>query len=458
MERSSLKKQENHFGMSDFIADLIYGSYIRVADKAHGLDSATRDLSYTQELLDELDIKSDLWLRATVTGSKGKGSVSVLLASILAASGEKVGLVTSPHLRQFNERIRIDGQCVSMEELEWAGQKIAPAVQSITKRIPPPKYLGPGGVILALAYTLFAKNKITIAVFEAGRGGEFDESRLVKAPVSVLTPIMLEHSDKLGPTIESIAITKTRITSPGSVIISSPQSRSAQKAIHTTARELKSEVREVSVNAQVVRRNHQDQGVTCDILVGKTQYSNLSINLGGLHQADNAATAILAAHALSEKGANVSREGIYSGLKKVQWPGRAQVLQQKPWVFLDGAINEDSAKYSCNVVSQFPAKKITAVLAVPKPKDLVGVCREVSKLTQHAIITEVSNPALVWYEDAQKIASTFFLDAKKIVSAKEAFQLVMDQSTADDGILLLGTQSFLGEALDYWDVNTCKLW
>src|SRR5258707_7942431 len=141
------------FGASEFVADLVYGSYLNVVDQLHGLDSVTRNISYAQELLNALGIQVDRWPRATVTGSKGKGSVSVLLASILAANGERVGLVTSPHMRSFTERIRIDGRCVSSEEIEQAAHVIAPAVHSIADRIPPPRYLGPGGVILALAYT-----------------------------------------------------------------------------------------------------------------------------------------------------------------------------------------------------------------------------------------------------------------------------------------------------------------
>src|SRR6266699_2962234 len=348
------RRNENiPFGESEFVTDLVYGSYLRVVDQLHGLDSTTRDISYAQELLNALGIQADRWPRATVPGSKGKGSVSVLLASILAASGEHVGLVTSPHMRSFTERIRIDGRCVSNEELEEAAHQIAPAVHSITDRIPPLRYLGPGGVILALAYSIFAKHKVTAVVIEAGRGGEYDEARLVKANVSVLTPIMLEHPDKLGPTVKDIVITKTRITAPGSTIISSPQSPIVRAMMQQTATEIGSEVKEAGKDILIKKQRHQDLGVVCDLQLTNIVYSNLYINLGGLHQTENAATAILAAQALSTYEVKCTREGIYAGFKNVHWPGRAQFLQQNPWVFLDGAINRESAKYACDVVSQY---------------------------------------------------------------------------------------------------------
>jgi len=127
-------------------------------------------------------------------------------------------------MRSFNERIRMNGCCVSDEELIIAAREISASVLKMMSQITPPQYIGPGGVILALAATIFAKSDISVLVVEAGRGGEYDEARLIEAPVSVLTPIMLEHADKLGPTVQEIARTKTYITAPGSPIVTAPQS------------------------------------------------------------------------------------------------------------------------------------------------------------------------------------------------------------------------------------------
>lgn len=440
------------------IWDLVFGSYLKVVDEVHGLDRDTRDIAYSQELLDSLHINVSKWPVVTVTGSKGKGSVAVLLASILGASGERVGLVTSPHMRSFNERIRVDGRCVTNDELDQAAREIAPEVNKIRKRIKPPHYLGPGGVILALTYKIFAKRNVSVVVIEAGRGGEFDEARLVNAKVSVLTPIMLEHADKLGPGVADIAGAKAMITAPGSIIISSPQSSVVRKVIKQKAVYLGSEVKEVGIDAVIKKKNQEGKGVTCDISMGKDIFPDLYINLGGIHQAENAATAILAANALTKFGVKCTMAGIYKGLKRVSWPGRAQILQKKPWVFLDGAINEISAKFACDVVRRYPARNILAIIAVPRPKDIKGVFREVSKLTQRVICTEVINPELVWYENAEEIASDYFDEVQKVSNAKDAFKNVMFNAKSDDGMLLLGTQSFLREALEFWDIDTCRIW
>src|SRR5216110_2818016 len=186
------------------VLDLVYGSYLRVTEQLHGLDAITRDLSFSRDLFKILNIRWDRWPRVTVTGSKGKGSTAVLLSSILQASGERVGLITSPEMYNFNERIRINGRCVSDEELEWAAHKISSPVLTIMSQITPPQYIGPGGIILALAANIFAQSDISLLVVEAGRGGEYDEARLIEATASVLTPITLEHPEKLGATVQEI--------------------------------------------------------------------------------------------------------------------------------------------------------------------------------------------------------------------------------------------------------------
>src|SRR5581483_3413001 len=141
----------------EIIWEIVFGSLRKAGPLSPGPDALTRHIEYTSELFTMLDIDFGRWPRVTVTGSKGKGSVAVLLASILQASGERVGLVSSPEMRRFNERIRLNGTCVSDEKLVQAAQRIAPAVRTLIERIQPPHYLGTGGVVLALAATLFAE-------------------------------------------------------------------------------------------------------------------------------------------------------------------------------------------------------------------------------------------------------------------------------------------------------------
>ena len=339
-----------------------------------------------------------------------------------------------------------------------AAREIAPVVHEVTSQLTPPQYLGPGGVILALAARIFMESDVSVLVVEAGRGGEYDESRLTEATVSVLTPIMLEHPDKLGPTLQDIARTKTYITAPGHPIVSAPQSDVVQSIIAEVATELGSPVRSVHSDIFIDKLRYDPHGVLCDIRIGEIVYTNLQVSLAGLHQAENAATAILTALTLAPYGVKCTVEGVYTGARRVQWFGRAQMLQRQPWVLADGAINRESAKQICNLVSHYPAKRITAVVSVPRPKDLDGLCAEVAKIADRIVLTEVPVPTLTWYEDAPHIASQYSHDVQYIPLAEDAFDTVLKQAQPDEGILLLGTQSFLGSVLDFWDVDTCNIW
>lgn len=444
--------------MPDIIWELVYSSYRRAAEHLHGLDAVTRNLEHSRELFALLGIDFQRWPRVSVTGSKGKGSTSVLIASILQASGQRVGLISSPEMRRFNERIRVDGQCVSNETLLAAAHTIAPAVRSLISRLTPPQYLGPGGVILALGATIFAREQVSALVVEAGRGGEYDEARLVEADVSVLTPVMLEHADKLGPTVEDIARTKAHITAPGRPIVTAPQARVVQAVIERVGEHLGSRVFSVASAARIDPLLHDLQGVRCDIQVQDQVYRNLHIPLPGRHQAENAAAAILAGHLLARQGVLCTPEGVSLGLSRVRWPGRAQVLLQHPRVLLDGAINHESAAALCELLEQEPLRRRIALVCVPRPKDLDGLCARIAPIVEKIVVTRVPAPNLHWYEDAAAIAARHCSNVEEVMQTEEALCAVLNEAGPDDDVLLLGTQSFLGAALHFWNVDTCAIW
>jgi dihydrofolate synthase/folylpolyglutamate synthase len=192
--------------------------------------------------------------------------------------------------------------------------------------------------------------------------------------------------------------------------------------------------------------------------MGEMVYPKLHVPLVGLHQAENAATAILAAQTLADYGVKCTIDGIYSGVSRVRWPGRAQILQRKPWVLIDGAVTRESTQQICDLACHYPAKRITAVIGVPRPKDLDGVCAEAAKVAERIVLTELPLPTLAWYNNALQIASRYSSDVQFITPVEDAFTTVMAQTQADEGVLLLGTQSFVGSALDFWNVDTCVIW
>ncbi len=442
------------------LLDIYYGSYLRARDATlNRPDRETRDLAYTQQLWQRLGMEP--WSRfvcVTVAGSKGKGSTTAMLASILAAGGARVGTVTSPHLLAFRERIRIDGHSISPAQLDGALAVVAPAVQALSAEIVPPHYLGPGGIVLAMAMPLFRAADVTVCVIEAGRGGEFDEARLVQADVSVLTRVMREHTAQLGPTIAAIAETKARITHPGSPLVIAPQDATAYPPIRRVAHEIGSPLHLVGDGLVVQHIDATQAILTCDLALGDRHFDQLAIGLPGEHQIENAAAAITAARALAARGLDVTDDAIRAGLRRVRVPGRLQRLSDQPLVLVDGAINAASARQACAHFRAYPCRRRTAIVAIPAAKDLAGVCAEVAPYVDTLIVTEVPSVRLTWHPQALQIAASYHADARLHRPAEAAFAAALAAAHEDDGILILGTQTFVANALHYWEADASRLW
>jgi dihydrofolate synthase/folylpolyglutamate synthase len=269
---------------------------------------------------------------------------------------------------------------------------------------------------------------------------------------------MLEHPDKLGATVEEIARTKVLITFPGKTIVSAPQSSAVSSVLKRVADDLKSPLVTMNSEVHITREVFDDRGMRCDFDTKYAHYHDIAIGLAGEYQAENAATAILAAHELTRIHPDIQLRLDKETLANLTWPGRCQTLQNSPFVLLDGAINDISARYPCSLVRQRRPSSVIAVLAVPAPKDLEGVCKEVALLTQHAIVTEVATPTLHWYPNAIDIARRHIAKADFIPDCDSAIRRALELSGPNDCVLLLGTQSFLGRALDRWNSATDRIW
>jgi dihydrofolate synthase/folylpolyglutamate synthase len=342
--------------------------------------------------------------------------------------------------------------------LEDAAERIADVTRKLVFSLTPPRYLGPGGAILALAATIFADNDVSVVIVESGRGGEFDESSLIDPTVTVITPIMREHPDKLGSTVEAIAETKARIAAPGSTIVCAPQSEEVMRVIERVAAERACDVERVDIETTIFGSVSDIHGTTSDIRVGNDVYSGLRTTLLGPHQTQNLATALLAGRAIHRHGATWTRAGIYEGARRLVWPGRLQLLQRKPWVLLDAAINGESARFACEITRLFPSDRMVAVVSIPVPKDIEGVCREVSRVAGTVITCNVPSPALSWYPNAAEIASRYAENVVHFDEPEPAFAAALERAGPAGGVLLLGTISFLTAALKYWDRDACALW
>lgn len=259
-----------------------------------------------------------------VAGTNGKGSVSSILANILKCAGYKTGLYTSPHLVEYTERIKINNIDISKEDFAAYIEKICTLAEK--KNI----HLTEFEILTAIAFKYFADNKVKIAVIETGLGGRFDATNVCKKPIlSIITSISLDHTDRLGNTIEKIAFEKAGIIKPKSTIITEISNKGF-KIIKNTAEEKKAKL---IVATNYVNMNFENGNNYVSIEDIKCEFPLL-----GLYQKANLSIVLQAVDFLK-----VKTEAVIEGLKTAKWPARLEYIKDKN-LLIDGAHNPDAAK------------------------------------------------------------------------------------------------------------------
>ncbi|MBN2057414.1 MAG: bifunctional folylpolyglutamate synthase/dihydrofolate synthase [Candidatus Saganbacteria bacterium] len=295
-----------------------------------------------------------------ITGTNGKGSTAAMIASILKQAGYRVGLYTSPHIYDYTERIKVNGQEISKQALSSALQKVRRAARGSKEQ--PTVF----EVLTAAAFLFFSQKKIDIAVLEVGLGGRLDATNVVYPLVSVITNIDLEHTEVLGKSLKKIATEKAAIIKPGVPVVT------AEKKAEPL---------------NVIRRSAQKAGAT---LVQVQGYDSARIpHLLGQHQKLNAACAVAAVRL---SGAIVTRAQIKRGLQKTQWPGRYQIISRKPLTIMDGAHNPAGIRALVRTIKDNCPGKYTVIFGCQSVKDFKVMIKELKPVTGELIITRSSHP------------------------------------------------------------------
>lgn len=304
-----------------------------------------------------------------VTGTNGKGSVTSMLTNIFKSAKLKTGNFTSPHLVKWNERININGVSVSDEQLAEAIEKVKVAADEVGTLLEPPTQFE---IITAVAFYLFAQAKLDIVVLEVGMGGLLDSTNVIEPLCSVITNVSLDHTDKLGDSLQELAeqkagIIKTNIpvvTATEGEVLTVVQTEAVKKnaKVYLLGKDFSVTIQESSFAQQQFTFNY-----------GQNSYSYM-ISLAGKHQVDNAALAVMTALLVSEKYSSITQQTIKEGLSQTRWAGRLEQIEDKPIVIVDGAHNLASAKVLRKAIDDyFSSQKICFVLGIMKDKDIKGI-------------------------------------------------------------------------------------
>ncbi len=438
------------------VEEFIYSSYVnRYTTIPSGTDTFIRNPNIAREMLDYLGAVDRKQKNIMITGSKGKGSLSVMIAKILEAHGYKIGLFTSPHLREYRERIRINGKAISKTDLLTLGDKIKPIYDEIEDRLPKHKYIGPVGATAVMAMSYFYENNTDFNVIECGRGARFDDVNQIQGFVGGINKIFLEHVGPLGHTIDEVAHHKAGlIKKPLKAVFSAEQSKYADLVLRYEARKFNIPIYIYNQNFSAYDIRLTNKGTEFSVNGKYGKYEELCLSLLGRHQAENAALAIgLTEYVMHKKlNENILREI----LGNIKWPGRMEIIEKNPLVVLDGCISRESMNQVKEIIDFLEYKKMIAIVAIPEDKDYLGVIEVLKNYQCEIILTYADNDYLKFSKN-QVIEAREIYPVKFINKVSSAIDYAKTQSDKNSLILCLGTQSFIKDVKIYYKEDTLNI-
>ena len=406
------------------------------------------DLRRIERLLARLGNPQDFARSIHIAGTKGKGSTSAMIASILTQAGYRVGFYTSPHLFSFTERIQSDGRPIPEDVFARLTESLQPEVEA-ENRLGDLGELTTFEILTALAFVYYREMGVDYQVLETGLGGRLDATNVVRSEVAVITSISFDHMDVLGNTLAQIATEKAGIIKPGSTVVCSPQFPEAMEVIEKTCRERGVSLVRVGSEVTWRRGDFSPEGQSFH-LKGLGREYDLYIPLVGEHQLENASTAVAAVEVLAGRGVKIPPESIAAGLKQVHWPGRLQVLQREPWVIIDGAHNAYSMKRLAEALKQyFHFDRVILVLGVSSDKDIVGIVAEAASLTRDVIVSRSRNPRSLEPNVLVSEFSKYGIIPQMAESIASGMKLALDGAKTSDLICAAGSIFVVAEAMEY---------
>jgi len=391
-----------------------------------------------RELLNRLGNPQDSFRSVHVAGTNGKGSVSSMLASILCESGYRTGLFTSPHMVRFNERIQVDGVQISDGEVERYFSILEPHMTAMENESQL-KRITFFEATTAMAFLYFADRKVDYAVVEVGLGGRLDATNVITPELSVITSLSLDHTRILGDRVEKIAVEKAGIIKTGVPVVLARNVEEALLVIEGIAVERDAPLIMVSRDSLILNSSYSLRCVECTLKFPDGQILELQSHMGGRHQIENCATAATAAYMLGIDGDTVKR-----GLKIAKWPGRMDVLRERPLLILDGCHNRAGALSLLETMKHDRIEKMNFIMAFSSERRERDILSVLEPLMAGLTVTAPDNPRAIAVDEAMKIAEEVLKDRVQIRRASTVADALKD---IDEDTCITGSLYLLGEAI-----------
>jgi dihydrofolate synthase/folylpolyglutamate synthase len=429
---------------------------VEAALDGRGFTRMAFDMQKIRDLMDVLGSPQRAYPAIHLTGTNGKTSTARMIDALLRAHGLHTGRYTSPHLETVRERISLDGEPVSEEQLVTTYQDIAPLAELIDARNAEP--LTYFDMTTAMAYAAFADAPVDIAVVEVGLGGEEDATNVIDAGVCVLTPIGLDHTEWLGDTIEDIAWHKVGIIHQGATVITALQDEEAMRPILERCADMGATLAREGSEFGVIDRAQAVGGQVLRLQGLGGVYDEIFLPLFGAHQAQNAALALAAVEAFLGAGPGKQLESdlVREGFAQVDSPGRLERVRSAPTILLDGAHNPHGmAATVAALEEEFTFRHLVAVVAVLGDKDVNGLLELLEPVVAQIVVTENSSPRSMPLDELAQVATEIFGEDRVRISANMPDAIAEGVFLAEDdpsgelsgvGVLITGSVVTVADA------------
>ena len=388
-----------------------------------------------------------------VTGTNGKTSTTRFIERILREHGLRTGRFTSPHLVRLNERMALDGEPVSDEQLISVYSDIEPILEFVDQELAetgenPLTFFE---ALAVLGFAVFADAPVDVLVLEVGMGGAWDSTNVADGDVAVFTPIGLDHMERLGNTIEEIAETKSGIIKSGSLVVSSVQEPSVLAVLEQVSGQIaegfKLEGRDFQVREFVP--SSTGQSISISGLAG--QYGPYAAPVFGSHQGQNLAVAVAAVEAFLGGGKiEIADDVLRSAISDVSSPGRLQLIKTEPALLLDGAHNPAGAQILASALrAQFSDKPLVGLVAVLADKDAIGLVSNLAGVFESVVITQSSSPRSMPAAELELVASQGLSeDVSSISDFHLALESAKQRARETDGMVVVtGSITLVGDII-----------
>jgi dihydrofolate synthase / folylpolyglutamate synthase len=376
-----------------------------------------------------------------VAGTNGKGSVSHMLAAILQAAGYKTGLYTSPHLKDFRERIKINGEMVNQEFIIDFTEKIKPVIEEIE-----PSFFE---ITVAMAFDYFVQEKVDIAVIEVGLGGRLDSTNIITPELSVITNIGFDHMNMLGDTLEKIAFEKAGIIKPGIPVVAGEVLPETQPVFEKIAEKNRSALSIASHARQALDWSWEKHELIVQVAEEQQpDHKIYHLDLPGIYQIKNLLTVLEACHQLRQKGWKTDDVIIHTALRQVKkttgFHGRWEILHHSPLVIADVAHNADGIRQLVEQVEIMEPRQLHIVIGMVRDKEIEKI---LALLPKEAIyyFTRAQIPRALPENELAAKARHAGLSGESFLEVNAAVKEALGKAYPEDLIIICGSVFLVGE-------------